>query len=399
MQRYSKKQFPKMLAASSKLAATYLEYARGIAVVRAYNGETAANEKLVKDIRVSRREHLRLELGFAPYALCLKIVLALGGAAIMVMSAMFYINGTLPIAAAITMVAVAFLVFSELEASANVSPIIRGVGAAIDKLDEIYELPKMDIDGKKIAVKNTELKASDVTFAYEEKTVIQDVSMTIPQGGSIALIGPSGGGTTTMCKLFARFWDVNGGAVTLDGHDLREFEFDSFIGNISMVFQNVYLFADTVENNIRFGKPNASRTEVIDAAKKACCHAFIDALENGYDTVIGEGGCTLSGGEKQRISIARAILKNAPIIILDEATSSVDPENELQMTRALQALSKGKTVITIAHKLSTVRNADRIYVVADGKIVQKGTHEELTGEDGLYKRYVSIREASAGWRL
>jgi ATP-binding cassette subfamily B protein IrtB len=399
MQRYASNQFPETLAASSKLATTYLEYVRGMGVVRAYNSESAANEKLTQDIADSRKKHLKLELGFAPYSLCLKIVLALGSVAVMVLSAMFYIDGALPLVSAVTMVAIAFMIFGELEASAGVSPIIRGVSAAIEKLDEVYNLPKMDIDGKSIDVDSTTLQAQNITFAYEEKAIIRDVSMTIPQGSSVALIGPSGGGKTTLCKLFARFWDVDEGAVRLDGHDLREFAFDSFIANISMVFQNVYLFRDTVENNIRFGRSDASREEIVEVAKKACCHEFICNLENGYDTVIGEGGSTLSGGEKQRISIARAILKDAPIIILDEATSSVDPENELQMIQALGALAEGKTVITIAHKLSTVRNANCIYVVEDGRIVQKGTHEQLLGEEGLYQKYVSIREASAGWQL
>lgn len=399
MQRYARQEFPKTLAASSKLATTYLEYVRGMGVVRAYNNESAANEKLKADIRDSRKKHLTLELGFAPFSLCLKAVLALGSVAVMVLSALLYLGGSLPLVSAVTMVAVSFMLFAELEASAGVSPIIRGVSTAIEKLDEVYNMPRMDIDGKIIDVQDTTLEARDITFAYEEKEVIKDVSMTIPQGSSVALIGPSGGGKTTLCKLLARFWDVNGGAVLLDGHDLRAFDFDSFIGNISMVFQNVYLFRDTVENNIRFGRSDATREEIIEAARKACCHEFICKLEDGYDTVIGEGGSTLSGGEKQRISIARAILKDAPIIVLDEATSSVDPENELQMMQALDALSEGKTVITIAHKLSTIRGADCIYVVENGRIVQKGTHAQLLGEDGLYRRYLSIREASVGWQL
>jgi ATP-binding cassette subfamily B protein len=257
----------------------------------------------------------------------------------------------------------------------------------------------MDIDGEKIEVQNTTLEARRIAFSYDEKTVINDVSMKIPEGSSVALIGPSGGGKTTLCRLFARFWDVNEGTVLLGWHDLREFEFDGFIKNISMVFQNVYLFRDTVENNIRFGRPGASKEEVIKAAKKACCHEFLCDLENGYETILGEGGSTLSGGEKQRISIARAILKDAPIIILDEATSSVDPENELQMIRAIEALSEGKTVISIAHKLSTVRNADCIYVIENGKIVQQGRHARLMEEEGLYKKYITIREASTGWQL
>ncbi|MFV0527974.1 MAG: ABC transporter ATP-binding protein [Lachnospiraceae bacterium] len=399
MQRYARSEFPKTIEASSKLAATYLEYVRGMSVVRAYNSASAAHEKLKRDINSSRKEHLSLELGFAPYSLCLKVVLGLGSAAVMLLSALFYLEGTVPLVNAVTMVAISFMIFAELEASAGISPIIRGVTAAIEKLGEVYNMPRMDTDGRAIAVENTTLDAQHITFAYEEKAVIEDVSMTIPKGSSVALIGPSGGGKTTLCKLFARFWDVDEGAVLLDGYNLKEFEFDSFISNISMVFQNVYLFSDTVENNIRFGKPEATRQEVIVAAKKACCHEFIGQLEQGYDTVIGEGGGTLSGGEKQRISIARAILKDAPIIILDEATSSIDPENELQMIRALAALAEGKTVITIAHKLSTIRNADCIYVIENGRIVQKGTHRQLLAKEGLYRQYLSIRENSAGWQL
>lgn len=206
-------------------------------------------------------------------------------------------------------------------------------------------------------------------------------------------------GKTTICNLLARFYDVNSGKITVGGHDVREFTCDSLLSNISMVFQNVYLFHDTIRNNICFGKPDATEEEMRKAAEKACCHEFIIALPDGYDTVIGEGGGTLSGGEKQRISIARAILKNAPIVILDEATASIDPENEHLIQAAISELTKGKTLITIAHRLATIENADQILVVDEGRIVQKGTHRELIGQEGKYLDFVRAREQTEGWQI
>lgn len=225
------------------------------------------------------------------------------------------------------------------------------------------------------------------------------MSVTIPDRTTTAIVGPSGSGKTTLCNLIARFWDVDGGSIRIGGTDVREYTLESLMDQVSMVFQKVYLFADTIENNIRFGKPDATRAEVIAAARKACCHEFIEALPDGYDTVIGEGGATLSGGEKQRISIARAMLKNAPIVILDEATASVDPENEHLIQQALSALTKGKTILTIAHRLATIQSADQILVVEDGRIVQRGTHDELMAQGGLYRRFIEIREQAEGWRL
>ena len=219
------------------------------------------------------------------------------------------------------------------------------------------------------------------------------------QQGVFLITGDTGAGKTTMCNLIARFWDVNAGKITIGGTDIRDFKLDSLMKNISMVFQSVYLFNDTVENNIKFGCPDATHEQVVAAAKAACCHDFISALPNGYDTVIGEGGSTLSGGEKQRISIARAMLKNAPIVILDEATASVDPENEHLIQQALSALTKGKTILTIAHRLATIQSADQILVVEDGRIVQRGTHDELMAQGGLYRRFIEIREQAEGWRL
>ena len=239
-----------------------------------------------------------------------------------------------------------------------------------------------------------------VSFAYENgNPILKDVSFSIPQGSMTAIVGPSGGGKTTITRLIARFWDVQEGSITIGGHDVKEFTCDSLLKNMSMVFQNVYLFHDTIENNIKFGCPDATHEQVVEAAKKACCHDFISALPQGYDTVIGEGGSTLSGGEKQRISIARAMLKDAPIILLDEATASVDPENEVHLQQAISALVKNKTLIVIAHRLSTIRDADQILVVDNGKIVEKGVHAELIQQKGIYQNFWNIRQKARNWKL
>ena len=229
--------------------------------------------------------------------------------------------------------------------------------------------------------------------------VLRDVSLNVSEGEYLAIMGPSGSGKTTLCNLIARFWDVQEGTVRIGGKNVRDYTADSVLEYISMVFQNVYLFHDSVENNIRFGRPEATHEQVVAAAKRACCHDFILSLPNGYDTIIGEGGSTLSGGEKQRISIARAILKDAPIIILDEATSSVDPENEQALLSAIQELTKDKTLISIAHRLSTVRNADQIVVIDQGRIVQQGKHTDLLQKDGIYRKFLSLRTRATGWRL
>ena len=225
------------------------------------------------------------------------------------------------------------------------------------------------------------------------------MSLRIPEKTTTAFVGPSGGGKTTLCHLMARFWDVQEGEVLLGGKNVKDYSFDSLMKNFSFVFQNVYLFEDTIANNIRFGEPEASMARVIEAAKKAKCHDFIMSLPNGYETIIGEGGASLSGGEKQRISIARAIMKDAPIIILDEATANVDPENETELTAAIEALTKEKTIIMIAHRLKTVRHADQIFVIDNGHIAEKGTHDDLMKQEGIYKSFVEGRQEAASWKI
>ncbi len=236
-------------------------------------------------------------------------------------------------------------------------------------------------------------------FGYDSRQVLHDVSFTIPEHTSTAIVGPSGSGKTTICSLLARFWDVDSGSVKIGGVDVRDYTLESLMDQISMVFQNVYLFADTIENNIKFGCPDATHEQVVEAARKACCDDFIEALPDGYNTVIGEGGASLSGGEKQRISIARAMLKDAPIVILDEATANVDPENEDRLQKAIEALTRDKTIIMIAHRLKTVRHADQILVVDHGRIVQQGTHEQLIGQPGIYAAFVGGRKQAEGWKL
>ncbi|MCC8122568.1 MAG: ATP-binding cassette domain-containing protein, partial [Oscillospiraceae bacterium] len=238
-----------------------------------------------------------------------------------------------------------------------------------------------------------------IVFHYESRTVIDHVSFRIPEKTTTAIVGPSGSGKTTLCNLMARFWDVNEGSITLGGTDVRAYTLDSLLANFSMVFQNVYLFRDTIANNIKFGKPDATMEEVMAAARKACCHDFILALPEGYETVVGESGATISGGERQRISIARALLKDAPIIILDEATANVDPENEALLQEAIAELTHGKTIIMIAHRLKTVQHADQILVMDQGRIIQRGTHDELIKEGGLYAEFIQMREKSVGWKL
>ena len=279
------------------------------------------------------------------------------------------------------------------------SALLRVVDVSVTRAQEILDTPQMDITGEMITPENRDLAAENVEFSYEMRKVIDGISAQIPEKTTTAIVGPSGGGKTTLVNLLARFWDVDAGTVKLGGRNVKDYDMDSLMENYSFVFQNVYLFHDTIANNIRFGQPDAPMEKVVEAAKKACCHEFIEALPEGYNTVIGESGASLSGGEKQRISIARAMMKDAPVIFLDEATANVDPENENDLMKAIQALTKEKTVIMIAHRLKTVEHADQILVVDHGKIVQQGAHENLMKEEGIYRNFISERREAASWKV
>lgn len=273
------------------------------------------------------------------------------------------------------------------------------INASIRQVGEFLEAPELKRPLEKVKLTDEGFRFEGVSFGYGEQEILHNITFTPVRGGKTAIVGPSGSGKTTLCNLIARFWDVQKGAILIGGKNVKDIEPDELMKLMSIVFQNVYLFHDTIENNIKFGRPDATHEAVVEAARRACCHDFIEKLPNAYQTVIGEGGSTLSGGEKQRISIARAILKDAPIVILDEATSSVDPENQHILLTAINELTKGKTLIIIAHRLSTIRNADQIVVLDGGRIVQQGTHKTLIQQDGVYRRFVQIRKTTFSWKL
>lgn len=376
-----------------------LEYVQGIAVIKSYNLSGGANKKVSDAIEEERAVTYGMERAFIPMMTLQGIVTKAAGLAIVLCAIIFCINGTMELKNALMVCIASFMVYNELATGGNMSSLMRTAALSIDNINAVLEMPVMDEKGMDIQPQNTGISVKNISFSYDKRKIIDDISVDIPAGSTLAIVGGSGGGKTTLCNLIIRFWDVDGGSIKLGDRDVREYTLDSLLKNYSMVFQNVYLFNDTIANNIRFGKPDASLAQVRDAAKRACCDDFIMALPDGYDTVIGEGGASISGGEKQRISIARAIIKDSPIIILDEATANVDPENEWMLQQAIAELTKSKTVIMIAHRLKTVRNADRIIVVENGRIAQQGTHETLMAEGGRYADFIGMRERSIGWKL
>ena len=301
---------------------------------------------------------------------------------------LFYLHGTLTVETFVTVIILSLGMSAPIVAAFNFVDTLAQVDEILKAEEQVHGNTPVTFASHDIEVKN-------VSFGYHaDKEILHGVSLSIPQNNMTALVGPSGSGKTTFCNLVARFWDVDSGSVKIGGTDVRDYTLESLMDQISMVFQNVYLFADTMENNIKFGCPNATHEQVVEAAKKACCDDFIQALPDGYNTVIGEGGASLSGGEKQQISIARAMLKDTPIIILDEATANVD-----RLQKAIEALTRNKTILMIAHRLKTVRSADQILVLDGGKIVQHGQHEELIRQPGIYADFVGGKKETAGWKL
>lgn len=399
MQKAGKKESERKVDCDTELVSQIMEYIQGISEVKSYNLIGAQTKRLNDANDACMKTNIKMELVFVPYHFLQNTVTKIIGAVIIGCSAYFYICGTMSVLYAIGMTISAFLLYSSLETAGNFSSLLHVVNVCVDKANAILALDTMDIDGRDVKPQNHDIALSNVTFSYDKRKIIDGISLSIPEKTTTAIVGPSGGGKSTLCNLIARFWDVDSGAVTLGGVNVKDYSMNSLMSNFAFVFQTVYLFADTIENNIKFGRPEATHEEVVKAAKKACCHEFISKLPDGYNTVIGEGGATLSGGEKQRISIARAIMKDAPVIILDEATANVDPENEKELIEAVDALTKEKTIIMIAHRLKTVRHADQIVVVDQGQIVQKGTHEELMRQEGIYRRFVDSREQAVSWKI
>lgn len=387
-------------AAQEDMADAVIEYARGMAVLRTFASPDEALAKAKASFERKRKADFEQEQAAQGVLKLYALVFNLASCGVLLASCALYLAGALPLSWALTLLVAAFMIYGELISANNGAFLTKKIEGELDRIDEVCAIPRQDSTDRPLACEGFGLAMENVSFSYGGgRRVIDGVTLSIPEGTTCALVGPSGSGKTTLVNLLARFWDVDEGRVTIGGVDVREGAAESLLSLISMVFQNVYLFNDTVENNIRFGRPDASREEVVAAAKRARCHDFIIGLPQGYDTVLEEGGASLSGGERQRVSIARAIMKDAPIVILDEATSSVDPENEHLLMAAIAELTRGKTLVTIAHRLNTVCDADQIIVVDGGRIVQRGTHEELMREQGIYRRFIEVRREAAGWQL
>lgn len=388
---------------SEHLTDAVLSFAEGIGVIKSYNLIGEKSEELTNNFKCSRDTSTVFERKMTPWTRGLNILYALGIAAIFAISVWLEQNGLLTMPYLLGVLLFVFDLFGPLKALYGEASRLTVMNAALDRIEAVLNEAELPDKGTQHISKtdsiSPEVCFDNVTFAYRDKEVLHNISFSMQKNTMTALVGPSGGGKSTIANLLARLWDVTSGKVLVRGKDIRDIPLSELMEQISMVFQRVYLFQDTIFNNISMGKPGATEQEVYEAAKKARCYDFIMALPNGFQTMVGEGGATLSGGEKQRISIARCILKNAPIVILDEATASVDTDNESYIQEAISELVKGKTLLVIAHRLNTIREADQILVISDGHISEQGTHDELMTKAGIYQDFVNIRRKSSGWSL
>lgn len=399
MEKKSSANADKMTETQTRLTKEVLATLQGMQVIKSYNLGGENNRDLRKSIKDTSRILLDLEKSVASYTVIQRIVMGITTVAMVYVSLNLNLSGELPLAETILMIMASFIIFEGLIGAGSNMAILRACENAIDSVGFIDSMPDMKEGSITEPIKNHNIVFKDVSFSYDDRPILKDVSAEIKENTMTAIVGPSGSGKTTFCNLIARFWDVNSGEILIGGKNIKDYKIENLMNSISMVFQDVYLFEDTIENNIKFGKQNASHEEVVQAAKKARCHEFIEALPEGYNTLIGEGGASLSGGEKQRISIARAMLKDAGIIIFDEATANIDPENEDKLKEAIESLTKNKTVIMIAHRLKTIRNADQILVLKDGEIVERGSHEELIKNNGLYSDLINAKAKAESWKL
>lgn len=390
---------PKRQEAQVNLVTGVLEYVQGMGVVKAFGLGETSEKGMNAAIEESADANIRLERVFSSLIGIYLTVFKLVRSSILIVAPYLLLGGEITSVKCLLLLVSSFMIYSGVEMFGSMASIARVIEASLDRLDNVLDMPVLDEQGTDIMPEHFDIELEHVSFSYGGENVIRDVSVKIPEGTTCALVGPSGSGKTTLVSLVARFWDVQEGNIRIGGYDVKEYTCDSLLRNFSIVFQNVYLFEDTIENNIKFGASDATHEMVVKAAKKACCHDFISELPEEYQTLVGEGGASLSGGERQRISIARAILKDAPIVILDEATASVDPENERELQQAIAELTKDKTILMIAHRLSTIRNADQILVLDKGCIVQQGTHQALMQQEGLYRRFVDIRKQAIGWQI
>ena len=374
-----------------------VEYISGMELFKSYNLAGEKFKRLKDSFNDLKKESINTEIALAPYILIFQLTVDISFALLLLASTQFFISGSINKIMFFSYIIIGLSLSNILKAFSGQYVFFQYMKLATDKLINVYNEKEISYEFKVMPFKNYDIKFENVSFSYEkDKPVLKNINFKAKQGTSTALVGSSGSGKTTVTNLIARFWDCQSGIISIDGTDITKIYPEELLTNISMIFQDVYLVNDTIENNIKLGKPDATHEEVVKAAKDASCHEFITELENSYDTVVGEGGSTLSGGEKQRISIARALLKDTPIILLDEATASLDADNEHEIRKSLDKLIKNKTVITIAHKLNTIKNYDQIIVMSDGIIEEKGTHEELMkNRKRYYEMYTEMKKAQS----
>lgn len=395
----SRKSAPRRQEAQTNLSAKALTFLQGIRVIKAYSFKNSDAE-LQKAIDTSSKENIALTTKSMPSQFASNLVVAIFESMILILALELFINmHAIDLEKTVILIIFSFFAFASLNQAGSVLSMIGMIESSLDEVNEIKDQKTLDLKSDDVQIVNEEIVMQDVCFSYGKREILHNISTSFKPHSLTAIIGPSGSGKTTLCRLIARYQDVNSGKITIGGQDIRDIPYEKLMDKISIVFQNIYLFEDTILNNIRFAKPDASLEEVRAAAKAARCDDFIMALADGYDTLIHEGGNSLSGGEKQRISIARAILKDSPIIILDEATSSLDANNERAFFEAIDELIKDKTVIMIAHRIATLKYADKIIAIKDGSIVEEGTPDELALNDGLYTRFLNSRKEASGWCL
>lgn len=388
---------------SEHLTDAVLSFAEGISVIKSYHLLGEKSGELTDNFKRSKDASTLFERRMTPWTSGLNVIYGIGAAAILALSVFLEQRGGLSLPYLLGVILFVFDLFSPLKALYGEASRLTVMNAALDRIDGVFDEAQLPDDGTmhfaEYGGNQPAVRFDHVTFAYQEEEILHDITFDMERNTMTALVGPSGGGKSTVANLLARLWDVKSGKITVNGTDIRSVPLAGLMEQISMVFQRVYLFQDTIYNNISMGKPEADEAEVYEAARKARCYDFIMALPEGFQTVVGEGGASLSGGEKQRISIARCILKDAPIVILDEATASVDADNESYIQEAISQLVKGKTLLVIAHRLNTIQSAHKILVISNGRIVQSGSHHELVSQKGIYQEFVNIRKRASGWNM
>lgn len=383
---------------TARMVSTVMEYIKGIKIFKAHNMTSTHFERLLESLEKVRKISVQIECQMAPPTAIYSILVNFLMPLVLLGGSYLLLGGQIPNESFIAFLIMSMAISGLLISFEHYYIMLKDLKLAADNLEKAMSHGPLPYQDDSFTLERYDVAFQKVCFSYDNgEEVLHHISFTAPEGSVTALIGPSGSGKSTVANLIARFWDVSSGVITIGGRDIRELEPDRLLQSISAVFQENTLLSDTILNNIRVGKPDATMEEVIVAAKAACCHDFISKLPDGYNTVLAEGGASLSGGEKQRIAIARAILKNAPILLLDESTASLDADNEERINRALDHLMKGKTVFVIAHRLNTIQNADQIILLNNGNIEEIGTHLELLKKRGHYYSMIQEQEKAKAW--